>query len=228
MKRRLFAGALVVLALGFLSLGVWQIERRAWKLALIEQVNARIHAPARSLWDIGPLGADQAYRRVTVSGVWLKDRQTFVQAVTEQGAGFWVMTPLRTDHGVVLINRGFVPPEHKSPVICQPGAPPERATVTGLVRISEPHGGFLRVNDPTADRWHSRDVAAIGRARSLGHLAPVFIDADATPNLGGYPIGGLTVVAFRNAHLTYALTWFALAGLSVFGLVLLLKPTKDA
>lgn len=228
MKRRLFAGALVLLALGFLSLGVWQIERRAWKLALIERVNARIQAPARPLWDIGPLDDDQAYRRVTVRGVWLKDRQTLVQAVTERGAGFWVMTPLRTDHGVVLINRGFAPAEHKSPDICQPGAAAQPATVTGLVRASEPRGGFLRANDPAADRWHSRDVAAIGRARGLDHLAPVFIDADATPNPGGYPVGGLTVVAFRNAHLTYALTWFGLAGLSVFGLVLLFKPQKEA
>ena len=99
---------------------------------------------------------------------------------------------------------------------------------TGLVRASEPHGGFLRANDAAADRWYSRDIAAIGRARSLGHLAPVFIDADATPNPGDYPVGGLTVVAFRNAHLAYALTWFALAGLSLFGPVLLLSRRKEA
>ena len=31
------------------------------------------------------------------------------------------------------------------------------------------------------------------------------------PNPGGFPIGGLTVVAFHNDHLVYALTWFTLA-----------------
>jgi surfeit locus 1 family protein len=82
------------------------------------------------------------------------------------------------------------------------------------MRVSEPHGGFLRTNEPAADRWFSRDVPAIARARGLGVVAPFFVDADATPNRGGYPIGGLTVVQFRNSHLIYALTWFALAALS--------------
>ncbi len=77
--------------------------------------------------------------------------------------------------------------------------------------MSEPKGGFLRSNDPAADRWYSRDVAAISAARGLTDTAPYFIDADATANPGGLPVGGLTVIAFRNTHLVYALTWFALA-----------------
>jgi surfeit locus 1 family protein len=54
----------------------------------------------------------------------------------------------------------------------------------------------------------------------LRDTAPFFLDADATPNPGGYPVGGLTVIAFRNNHLVYALTWFALAALSVAGAVM--------
>ncbi|MBC7495877.1 MAG: SURF1 family protein, partial [Sphingomonadaceae bacterium] len=81
----------------------------------------------------------------------------------------------------------------------------------------EPGGGFLRNNDSRADRWYSRDVAAIASARGIEDAAPYFIDADATRNLGGLPLGGLTVVTFRNAHLVYSLTWFALAGLSAWG-----------
>ena len=85
-------------------------------------------------------------------------------------------------------------------------------TVVGLLRLSEPDGGFLRANDPAGDRWFSRDVAGIAKARGLsGPVAPYFIDADATPNPGGWPRGGLTVVRFANSHLIYALTWFGLA-----------------
>jgi surfeit locus 1 family protein len=98
--------------------------------------------------------------------------------------------------------------------------------ITGLLRLSEPGGRFLRANRPAQDLWYSRDVAAIARKRGLGSTAPVFIDADATPNLRGYPVGGLTVVKFRNAHLVYAFTWFGLAALCVAGLVLLLKPAQ--
>ncbi|MBW8728093.1 MAG: hypothetical protein JF625_23485, partial [Inquilinus limosus] len=65
--------------------------------------------------------------------------------------------------------------------------------------------------------WYSRDVAAIAASRGLTDVAPYFIDADATPNPGGLPIGGLTVIAFPNSHLVYAVTWFGLAGLLAFG-----------
>jgi len=92
-----------------------------------------------------------------------------------------------------------------------------RATVKGLLRISEPAGGFLRQNDPAADRWYSRDVQAIAASRGLSRAAPYFIDADATPAASGdAPVGGLTVVSFHNNHLVYAVTWYAL-GLMVAG-----------
>ena len=77
--------------------------------------------------------------------------------------------------------------------------------------MSEPGGGFLRANDPAADRWYSRDVAAIAAARGLDEVAPFFIDADGTPGATAPPLGGLTVVAFPNNHLLYAFTWFAMA-----------------
>lgn len=219
-RRRALAIALALLAtLGFAALGIWQVERLTWKLDLIARVDARIHAPAAPL---PPTSAwsrvnarDDEYRRVRVSGRFLDDRSTLAQALTERGAGFWLLTPLATDQGIVLVNRGFVPDRRK--VLAGP------ATVTGLLRMSEPGGSFLRANDPAADRWYSRDVAAIARTRRLGPVAPFFVDADATPNPGGYPIGGLTVVRFRNAHAVYALTWFALSTMSAAGLVLLLK-----
>ena len=149
-----------------------------------------------------------------VSGTFRHEAETRVQALTERGAGWWVLTPLRTHDGTVLVNRGFVPQNRRDPAMRAAGQVEGPVTVTGLMRISEPHGGFLRANDPVANRWFSRDVAAIARARDLGPVAPFFVDADAAPNPGGYPIGGLTIVQFRNNHLVYAFTWFALALLS--------------
>ena len=215
MRRRLFATLLLVLAVACTALGVWQVERRAWKLALIATVDARIHAAPRPLptdWH-----DDWRYVRVRTTGTFRHDRETLVQALTERGPGWWVMTPLDTAAGTVLVNRGFVPDERRDPATRRAGQVPGPVTVTGLLRADEPGGGFLRGNDPAAGRWYSRDVQAIGRARNLARLAPWFIDAEAGATPGGYPIGGLTVVSFRNAHLVYALTWFALAGLSLFG-----------
>jgi len=223
LRRRLFAAALVVLAVAFAALGVWQLERRAWKLGLIARVDARVHATPRPLVSFAGLGERDAYTRVRVSGTFDHGRETLTQALTERGAGWWVLTPLRTDAGVVLVNRGFVPTERRDPAARAAGQPAGIVTVTGLVRASEPGGGFLRRNDPAAGRWYSRDVAAIAKARGLGPTAPVFVDADATPNPGGYPVGGLTVVTFRNAHLAYALTWFALSAMSLGGAVVVVR-----
>ena len=270
------AGTLAVLFFVlFVALGTWQVERRVWKLDLIARVEQRVHAPPTAApgpaeWPNVTAAADE-YRHVATSGTFLDDSQTLVQAVTDLGAGYWVLTPLRSaDGSVVLVNRGFVQADDRNRV--WPGAAePEPATttqpattreptaavqstsampstmagpramtsqpattgvatsapptptvkVTGLLRMTEPRGGFLRHNDPVANRWYSRDVQAIAAARGLTHVAPYFIDAEAAApsgsaaraaNGGGVaPVAGLTVITFHNSHLVYAITWYTLA-----------------
>lgn len=204
------------------ALAVWQVHRRAWKLDLIARVEARVHAdpvpaPGPDAWPAVSAAADE-YRRVTVAGRWRPERPALVTAVTERGGGFWVMAPLGRDDGtVVLVNRGFVPADMRDPAAWRP--PPGPVVVTGLLRLSEPGGGFLRANDPAADRWTSRDVAAVATARHLDRVAPYFVDAERIPGATGLPVAGLTVIAFRNNHLVYALTWGALALMAAAGAV---------
>lgn len=203
----------LVLFAGFTALGTWQVARLQWKTALIERVNARVHqapipAPGPQQWAAVSRDSHE-YQRVRLSGQFLLSLSTPVQAVTELGPGFWVITPLRRDDGtIVLVNRGYVP---KFAPEAGTGAPVE---LTGLLRISEPGGGFLRENDPVANKWYSRDVAAIARARGLSDVAPYFVDAAKGSPTGG-PVGGLTVISFSNSHLVYALTWYALAAMTV-------------
>lgn len=217
-RRAAFAAAVLAAAACLAALGVWQLERRVWKHELIAAVDARtraasVAAPGPASWPQIDAGND-AYRRVNAIGRFDHDRETLVQAVTERGAGYWVLTPLVTQDFTVLVNRGFVPAGKRDPKSRAPYA--GTTAVTGLLRVSEPGGAFLRSNDAAADRWYSRDVRAIARARRLGNVAPYFIDADNSPNPGGYPVGGLTVVKFNDHHLVYALTWFALCALSLF------------
>lgn len=226
-RRYLHDALLILLALvlfaGFCSLGTWQLQRRTWKLDLISHVEqqlarAPVTAPGRAAWPA--LSPNDAYLPVKVTGKFLHDRETFVQALTSHGSGYWVLTPLRSEQGfVVLVNRGFVDPAHRDPATRRAGQPAQAVEVSGLLRLSEPARRTLQVNDPGTDRWYSRDVAAIGAARELpaGDLAPYFIDADARPNTGGWPIGGLTVIRFRNTHLGYAITWYSLALMTVAG-----------
>jgi surfeit locus 1 family protein len=216
--------ALLALALtacaGFVALGSWQVQRLHWKTALIERVGQRVHAvpvaaPGPQHWPQVSADTDE-YRRVRVSGTLMAALSAKVQASTELGSGYWLMTPLRAaDGSVTLINLGFIPAG-----VAHGALPPQPAgtfEVTGLLRMSEPGGGFLRNNDPAADRWYSRDVAAIAATRGLPSVAPYFIDADAASAArlaagnGVAPVGGLTVISFHNSHLVYALTWYGLA-----------------
>ena len=209
-------GALLIALL--LALGTWQMQRRTWKLDLIARIERHLAiAPVPAPPGVRP---EDEYRRVRLSGRFLHNRETRVQALTERGAGFWLLTPLVTDGGTVLVNRGFIASERSG--VSRPAG---TVRVIGLLRLSEPGGGFLRANDPAADRWYSRDVPAIARAKGV-RVLPYFIDADATPNPGGYPVGGLTVIAFRNHHLVYALTWYALAALTGWAMVRLVRMRR--
>jgi surfeit locus 1 family protein len=226
-RAALAALALPVIA-GLMWLGIWQLHRRAWKLALIAQVERRlaavpVAAPGPDRWRT--ISFDDSYTRLGVHGRFLPGGTTLVQAVTDLGPGYWVMTPLAADRGfTLLVDRGFVPQEMKNHLL---PAPAGETDVTGLLRPSEPHGGFLRANDPSADRWYSRDVAAIAARHRLGPVAPYFVDADAATS-SGWPRGGLTIVRFPNNHLQYALTWFAMAALLAGAIGwMTLRPPKD-
>jgi surfeit locus 1 family protein len=264
------AVAAVVLFCVFALLGTWQVQRRAWKLDLIARVDQRVNAPA-----VAPpvpaewpqvTAANSEYRHVRATGTFLNDSETLVRALTELGAGDWVLTPLRLEDGtVVLVNRGFVPPEQRDRAAHGAAAATTDATVTGLLRISEPKGAFLRRNDPAKGLWYSRDVAAIAMARGLSRVAPYFIDEEADPHRvveasdgdGGdgqrvarasagadgehdgsagaagpaqasnsAPIGGLTVIAFRNTHLMYAITWYGLALMVLLGAWIVIREER--
>ncbi|MXP65047.1 SURF1 family protein [Roseomonas sp. M0104] len=210
-------GALAVLGVIILvALGNWQVARRAWKLDLIARVDARVHAapvppPAPPEWPQVSAARDE-YRHVRAAGRYLPGNSTLVQASTVLGAGYWVLTPFRTQGGfTVLINRGFVPGDREEATGHLGATPAGTVAVTGLLRLGEPGGAFLRGNVPAEGRWYSRDVAAIAANQGLGEVAPYFIDAEAGPDPRAYPVGGLTVISFPNNHLVYAITWYALA-----------------
>ncbi|WP_250888899.1 SURF1 family protein [Mesorhizobium sp. dw_380] len=221
---RLFLVLLGLLGvLVFVGLGTWQLERRVWKLDLIARVDQRIHAPVADApgpgnW-AGMTASGDEYRHVRLAGQFLGGANTLVQAVTELGGGYWVLTPMRTDRGfIVLVNRGFIPQERKAEFERESEGLASPAVIDGLLRMSEPGGGFLRKNDAAGNRWYSRDVPAIATARGLTKdVAPYFVDAEAS-GVDGWPRGGLTVVNFRNSHLVYALTWFTLAAMLAIAL----------
>jgi surfeit locus 1 family protein len=211
---------------GFAWLGAWQVRRMHWKHDLIARVDARVRAaPVELPGDahLVPAPSDAwDYLRVRLAGVYAGSRTTLVRAATDLGTGYWAMTPMTLADGrTVWINRGFVP-EGTTRAAAGASVPPGSVVVVGLLRPSEPGGSLLQSNQPQDERWYSRDVAALSRARETGPTVPEFVDAQqetgGSARGGVVPVPGLTIVRFPDNHLSYALTWFALAGLSALGI----------
>ena len=201
-------------------LGNWQMQRLDWKLNLIEAVESRAFgAPVAA--PRGPVTEDEhAYLRVDVTGRFRHDLSRKVKALTELGGGHWLLTPLQTESSAIWINRGFVPSGSDRGDWLEPEG---LQRVEGLLRISEPNGTLLQKNDPAAGRWYSRDVEALNEDVGLIVAESYFIDADHAAGPEDWPRGGLTVVDFRNTHLSYALTWYAMAVLFFGAIVYVIR-----
>jgi surfeit locus 1 family protein len=124
------------------------------------------------------------------------------------------------DGRTIWVNRGFVPAGITA-ATAGASASEGSIVVIGLLRPSEPGGSLLQSNRPQEDRWYSRDVTALSRAKGTGPTVSAFLDAQresAGSTRGVAPVPGLTVVRFPDNHLSYALTWFALSALSALGI----------
>jgi surfeit locus 1 family protein len=204
--------AAVIATAILLGLGVWQLQRLQWKLALIAEVNGHMTAPPLSLDEAlkSPTDAMQ-YRRVALEGRFDNAKEAYVFTTAAGGeAVYHVLTPFLTDDGhSVLVDRGYVPKEKLDPAT---RTPVEGATrLVGVWRVPDAPGTFTPAPDVAHRIWYSRDLKSIAATDQIQLAAPVIIEANAAPNPGGWPKGGQTVVSFRNEHLSYAVTWFGLA-----------------
>ena len=203
----------LLLLIALLALGTWQLERYAWKEALIAERTAHLTAPPINLAEAGGLDIVPAFLRVTVEGTFLHDRELHLSTTSREGElGFHVLTPLRTRAGpLVLVNRGWVPPEHKSGASRDAGQLAGPVVVAGFVRRGGRPSLFTPDNQPAENVWYWIDLSAMSRALGA-EVAPFVVEAGPAPNPGGLPLGGQTRSELRNDHLQYAITWYALAG----------------
>jgi surfeit locus 1 family protein len=214
-SRLLPAAAASIVAFVCLSLGVWQLERLEWKTNLIAERRAAIEAAPVPVPSTFEEASRLEFHPVIAEGVFLNDKEIYLGAASPAGGepGLQLLTPLRLADGrIVFVNRGFIPSALKNPAKRGTGQLAGAVRVTGLLRLPKGRPGWLVPdNRPDLNYWFWVDLPAMEAATGLSGVAPFYIDADATPNPGGWPKGGVTPIDLPNDHLQYAITWFALA-----------------
>jgi len=195
------------------SLGAWQVNRLQWKLGLIAQVNRNMHAAPLSPDEALAMGPAAQYHRVALDGRFDNAKETYIFGTDAGAPVYRVIVPFTArDGGVFLLDRGIVPKEKLDPATRLAGQIVAEAHVVGVWRTPDLPGAFTPPPDTAHRIWFAHDLNGIAKFDGIAKLAaPVVIEADATPNVGGWPKGGQTVVMFRNEHLQYAITWFGLA-----------------
>lgn len=213
----LTVSTLVALAI-LLALGTWQLQRRDWKHALIERIEARAEAAPVTLEAViarWRRDRDIEYLRVRMTGKLRAEREFHIYTIRDGVAGWRVVSPFEADRRIVMLDRGFVPKPLKEPQ-ARAGQPVPRGgiTVTGLARAPGEKNFVTPDNEPERNRWYWRDLASLTaqlpedqRARA----APFFVEAEAGALPGEWPRGGVTQLRLMDRHLSYALTWFGLA-----------------
>lgn len=200
-----------------MSLGKWQLDRREWKLALIERIDARTHAEPVSLSVVKSVwreSRDVEYYPVKLSGRLLSAYERHLYGIVDGKAGWHIITPLETEQGdIIFVDLGLVPDELKDPAKREALEAP--ISINGLIRGPGEPGWFTPENHPAVNRWFWRDVAGFAaslpekfRAKALPFMADAR-ELVGMPQL--WARGGVTRLELPNRHMEYAITWFGLA-----------------
>jgi len=229
--RSLLLPALLVFAV-LIALGIWQIERKASKEALIAALTERVAAPPQTLpaakdWTTLNRASDE-YRRVKFTASFDNASEALVFAAATAfrpdvtNPGDWVFTPARLNDGrLIVVNRGFVPDTRRDPKSRPQGQIAGPIEIAGALRWPDERHWFTPSDDPARNLWFTRDPAGIAAAKGLDPkmVAPFYVEQEAPAPPGGLPLPGKLVIVLPDNHLQYALTWFGLAAVlaAVFG-----------
>jgi surfeit locus 1 family protein len=232
---------LLTLAL-LIGLGIWQLQRRTEKHALIAQLTERLAAapaalPSLAQWSALTPARDE-FRRVRFFATYEQRPDAMVyssgSAIRDDvsGPGTWAFLPAQLPGGeTVVINAGFVQntmqdrgQQDRAVARLVTGAP---VTLTGYIRFPESAGALTPRENIAKRLWFTRDHLGIARALGWGEVAPFYIDLEQPVPESGIPKPGPLEVHLKDDHLQYAITWFGLAGAVVIAFGVWLKGQRS-
>jgi cytochrome oxidase assembly protein ShyY1 len=231
-RRRGVAGfgvfTLLMVAL-FAGLGLWQLQRRVEKHALVAALTERLAAapgslPSPAQWSALTPATDE-FRRVRFAATYqrLPDAMVYSSgsAVREDvsGPGTWAFLPAALPTGeTVVINAGFVQNtmqdrDQQDRAVARL-ITNEPVMLTGYIRFPGAAGALTPSENPAKRLWFTRDHLAMARTLGWGvqMIAPFYIDLEQPVPASGIPKPGPLEVHLKDDHLQYAITWFGLAG----------------
>lgn len=190
-----------------IGLGIWQVQRLAWKESIIADINARIDAEPVAL----PQKLDaqrDAYRPVAVDGVLGTHYLRVLVSQKQIGAGYRIIRPLQRAAGDIMVDVGFVSVADAEALRFEEGPP---QTIIGNLQWPQEIDSFTPEPDTANNIWFARDVAVM--ADALDTLPVLVVRRDA-PQSGG-PVRPMPVdtTLIPNDHLQYAITWFSLSAI---------------
>ncbi|HEY2211849.1 MAG TPA: SURF1 family cytochrome oxidase biogenesis protein [Bradyrhizobium sp.] len=226
-----FGAFTLVMVAVFVGLGVWQLQRRVEKHALVAALTERLAEapgalPSPAQWGALTPAQDE-FRRVSFAAIYQPRPDAMVyssgSAVRDDvaGPGTWAFLPARLASGeTVVINTGFVQNTMQDRSVQDRAVAPlvtkEPAMLTGYIRFPEAAGALTPPENLPKRLWFTRDQLAMARALGWGEggrpVAPFYIDLEQPVPASGIPKPGPLQVHLKDDHLQYAITWFGLAG----------------
>jgi len=223
---------LLIIPASAFGLGVWQVQRRAWKLELLKDLEDRTTAePVPLPFDQESLSSLE-YCKVFARGEFEHDKIVYIGPRSlfkdgnasasgglfgnSDGIGFHVITPFKLENSEdrILVNRGWVPRNKTSASSRGEIVPTGNIDLIGKVRMTERGSqNFMPKNAENTNKWNTRDVEAL--AKKFDTL-PIFLDADHSCSVTNGPIGGQTRCTLSNDHMSYLITWFSLSAATSF------------
>ncbi|WP_282181344.1 SURF1 family protein [Aliiroseovarius marinus] len=194
--------SLAVLAL-FIGLGTWQVQRLKWKEGVLAEIDARIAAEPVPLPEV-PDKARDTYLPVVVSGQFGDGTLRVLVSTKQAGAGYRLISPLLTDRGAILIDRGFIRVADELP-----STPDGPVQIEGNLHWPDDRRSSTPDNDVAGNTWFARDLEQM--ADTLGTQPLLVITRQMTPAEPRVLPLPVTSDGVPNRHLEYAGTWFLLA-----------------
>jgi cytochrome oxidase assembly protein ShyY1 len=219
-----FTGLMVALCIG---LGLWQLQRRVEKHALIAALDERLAAapvplPPSSQWTALTSTKDE-FRRVSFTATYEPRLDAMVYSSGSairadiSGPGTWAFVPAQLPDGeTVAVNAGFVPNTMQDRGV-QDRAVAQLITgrpvvMTAYIRFPEAAGVLTPDVEHAKRLWFARDHLAMAQTLGWNKVAPFYVDLESPVPANGIPKPGPLQVQLKDDHMQYAITWFLLAG----------------